>query len=213
MASPHYVDFGIRKKMCHIKCKILLTYSTNANYHIFSYSFCPWIVSEHLCTVTFGFMYCDLWISKFKKNSFCRNYMKKCGIWIVDLRGKGSVYRKIFWARPIFNFSISLPVGTLKLEIYPTQKIFRYTDPFPFRSIQYWTSYFSQPKNRMDYSFITLSITCPSMSLGTFILSKLTSAVKASGYGIKKCILRGQKPLPNRHCCIWKIKKSNFIKK
>ena len=75
---------------------------------------------------------------------------------IVDLRGKGSVYRKIIWARPISNFSISLPVGTLKLEIYPTQKIFRYTDPFLLRSIQYWTSYFSQPKNRMDYSFITL---------------------------------------------------------
>ena len=30
-------------------------------------SFLPWIVSAPLCTVTFGLMYCDLWISKPKK--------------------------------------------------------------------------------------------------------------------------------------------------
>ena len=36
-------------------------------YRISSYSFRPWIVSAHLCTVTFGLMHCDLWISKFKK--------------------------------------------------------------------------------------------------------------------------------------------------
>ena len=49
-------------------------------YRIFSYSFCPWIVSARLCTVTFGLMYCDLWISKFKKNSFHGNYIRKYGI-------------------------------------------------------------------------------------------------------------------------------------
>ena len=32
----------------------------------------PHIVSAHLCTVTFGLMYCDLWISKFKKEYFPR---------------------------------------------------------------------------------------------------------------------------------------------
>ena len=37
------------------------------NYRISSYSFRPWIVSAHLCTVTIGLIYCDLWISKFKK--------------------------------------------------------------------------------------------------------------------------------------------------
>ena len=37
------------------------------NYRISSYSFLPWIVSAHLYTVTSGLMYCDLWISKFKK--------------------------------------------------------------------------------------------------------------------------------------------------
>ena len=59
-------------------------------------------------------------------------------IWIVDLRGLGSVYRKIFWARPISNFSISRPKGR-EIEIGDqslAQKIFRYTDPFPLRSIQ-----------------------------------------------------------------------------
>ena len=57
-------------------------------------------------------------------------------IWIVDLRSKGSVYRKIFWARPISNFSISRPKGR-EIEIGDqslVQKIFRYTDPLPLRS-------------------------------------------------------------------------------
>ena len=36
-------------------------------YRISSYNFRPWIVSAHLYTVTFGLMYCDLWISKPKK--------------------------------------------------------------------------------------------------------------------------------------------------
>ena len=36
-------------------------------YRISSYSFRPWIVSAPLCTLTFVLMYCDLWISKFKK--------------------------------------------------------------------------------------------------------------------------------------------------
>ena len=40
---------------------------TEFKYRISSYSFRPWIVSAPLCTVTFGLMYCDLWISKFKK--------------------------------------------------------------------------------------------------------------------------------------------------
>ena len=39
------------------------------------------------------------------------NYHLFVPIWIVDLRGLGSVYRKIFWARPISNFSISRPKG------------------------------------------------------------------------------------------------------
>ena len=54
----------------------------------------------------------------------------------VDLREKGSVYRKIFWARPISNFSISRPKGR-EIEIGDqslAQKIFRYTDPFSLRS-------------------------------------------------------------------------------
>ena len=34
-------------------------------YRFSPYSFQPWIVSAHLFTVTFGLMYCDLWISKF----------------------------------------------------------------------------------------------------------------------------------------------------
>ena len=29
----------------------------------------PHIVSAHLCTVTFGLLYCDLWISEFKKEN------------------------------------------------------------------------------------------------------------------------------------------------
>ena len=44
--------------------------SLKSKYHISSYSFCPWIVSTHLCTVTFGF-------PNSKKNSFRGNYMKK----------------------------------------------------------------------------------------------------------------------------------------
>ena len=57
-------------------------------------------------------------------------------IWIVDLRGRGSVYQKIFWTRPISNFSISWPKGQ-EIEIGDqslVQKIFRYTDPLPLRS-------------------------------------------------------------------------------
>ena len=57
-------------------------------------------------------------------------------IWIVDLRGSGSVDRKSFWTRPISNFSISRPKGR-EIEIGDqslVQKIFRYTDPFTLRS-------------------------------------------------------------------------------
>ena len=60
-------------------------------------------------------------------------------IWIEDLRGLGSVYRKIFWTRPISNFSISRPKGR-EIEIGDqslVQKIFRYTDPKPLRSTQF----------------------------------------------------------------------------
>ena len=61
---------------------LLYTIYKNTNFHNFqvatskwalmsywnsSYSFCPWIVSAHLSTVTFGLIYCDLWTSKFKK--------------------------------------------------------------------------------------------------------------------------------------------------
>ena len=42
-------------------------------YSISSYSFLPWIVSAHLCTVTFGF-------PNPKKISFRGNYMRKYGI-------------------------------------------------------------------------------------------------------------------------------------
>ena len=62
-------------------------------------------------------------------------------IWIEDLRGLGSVYQKIFWARPISNFSISRPKGR-EIEIGDqslAQKIFRYTDPKPLRSTHYFT--------------------------------------------------------------------------
>ena len=44
----------------------------------------PHIVSVHLCTATFGLMYCYLWISKFnKKCSFHGNYMRKFVICIL----------------------------------------------------------------------------------------------------------------------------------
>ena len=36
-------------------------------YHISSYSFCPWIVSTHLCTVALSLIYFDLWTTKSKK--------------------------------------------------------------------------------------------------------------------------------------------------
>ena len=57
-------------------------------------------------------------------------------IYCVDLRGKGSVYRKIFWARLWSPISISWPLGQEieKLEIGLAQKIFWYTDPKPLRS-------------------------------------------------------------------------------
>ena len=63
-------------------------------------------------------------------------------IWIVDLRGRGSVYQKIFWTRPISNFSISWPKGQ-EIEIGDqslVQKIFRYTDPLPLRSTHFPTA-------------------------------------------------------------------------
>ena len=40
----------------------------------FTITLFPHIVSAPLCTMTFGLMYCDLWISKLKKNSFRGNY-------------------------------------------------------------------------------------------------------------------------------------------
>ena len=56
-------------KYVHLECTNLILLW---EYRISSYSFRPWIVSSHLCTVTFGLMYCDLWISKFKKEWFPR---------------------------------------------------------------------------------------------------------------------------------------------
>ena len=50
-----------------ILTKILWGFHETLNYRISSYSSHPWIVSAPLCTVTFGLIYCDLWISKFKK--------------------------------------------------------------------------------------------------------------------------------------------------
>ena len=50
-----------------ISCTYNVECQQKSRYRISSYSFLPWIVSAHLCTVTFGLMYCDLWISKFKK--------------------------------------------------------------------------------------------------------------------------------------------------
>ena len=64
--------------------------------------------------------------------------MRNLPLWIGDLREEGSVYRKIFWTRPISNFSISRPKGR-EIEIGDqslAQKIFRYTDPFSLRSTQ-----------------------------------------------------------------------------
>ena len=45
----------------------------------FLYSLCSLLVSAHLCTVTFDLMYCDLWISKFKKEQFPRKLYEE--IW------------------------------------------------------------------------------------------------------------------------------------
>ena len=72
-------------------------------------------------------------------NRCMKPFMNACfylHIWIVDLRRQGSVYQKIFWTRPISNFSISRPKGR-EIEIGDqslVQKIFRYTDPIPLRS-------------------------------------------------------------------------------
>ena len=44
-------------------------------------SFRPWIVSAHLCTVTFRF-------PNSKKNSFRGNYMRKYGIYVVSIRAQ-----------------------------------------------------------------------------------------------------------------------------
>ena len=48
------------------------------SYRISSYSFRPWIVSTHFCTVTFGFQ-------NLKKNSFSGNYMRNIYNWCQDL--------------------------------------------------------------------------------------------------------------------------------
>ena len=70
------------------------------------------------------------------KNQACRYSIKSSASYCVDLRQKGSVYRKIFWTRLWSPISISRPLGREieKLEIGLVQKIFRYTDPFPLRS-------------------------------------------------------------------------------
>ena len=60
-------------------------------YRISSYSFLPWIVSSHSCTVIFGLMYCALFT---KRNSFRGNYMRKYGI-----RDTGGVCSPIIWSK------------------------------------------------------------------------------------------------------------------
>ena len=61
------------------------------SYRISSYSFRPWIVSAHLCTMTFGLMYCDLWISKFK------NYMRKYVTCKVSTSYPNCFYEYLMW--------------------------------------------------------------------------------------------------------------------
>ena len=62
--------------------KVYFKPSKKSGYRISSYSLGPWIVSAHLCNVTFGLMYCD---PSPKKNSFRGNYMRKYGIWFCPL--------------------------------------------------------------------------------------------------------------------------------
>ena len=64
--NTKFAGFFISSKWIFV-WKSKYTKKSQNNYRISSYSFRPRIVSAHLCTVTFGLMYCDLWISKFKK--------------------------------------------------------------------------------------------------------------------------------------------------
>ena len=62
-----------------------------STYRISSYNFRPWIV---------GLMYCDLWISKFKKEWFQRKLCEK--IWYADAQSKTCTSqkktgKKMFW--------------------------------------------------------------------------------------------------------------------
>ena len=69
-----WIDFGINKDAPGFKvwqeataASLKATKVVLIRYRISSYSFRPWIVSSHSFTVTFGLMFCDLWISKVKK--------------------------------------------------------------------------------------------------------------------------------------------------
>ena len=64
-----YVIYYLRRLFVGFvfKCQVSIVYC------ISSFSFHPWIVSAHLCTVTFGF-------PNSKKYSFRRNYMRKYGM-------------------------------------------------------------------------------------------------------------------------------------
>ena len=80
------VLYSLLSKELQIKWLVAVD-SSFWKYRISSYSFRPWIVSAHLCTVTFEF-------PNSKKNSFRGNYMRKYGISIIAVcrscRGSGS---------------------------------------------------------------------------------------------------------------------------
>ena len=91
----------------------LVDYLAQVIYRISSYSFRPWKVSEHLCTVNFG-----LWISKFKKDFMMKYGMQKtvlpgnCAqLWYGREKSKSMLFLK-------FLYSIQ-PVSAKFYRIYP----------------------------------------------------------------------------------------------
>jgi hypothetical protein len=69
-------------------------------YRISANSFLPWIVSAHLCTVTFGFPLS-------KKNSFRGNYSRKYGIYKVELLSENCMKRTNYKvAHPPMHFEL-----------------------------------------------------------------------------------------------------------
>ena len=60
--------------------------STNFNVKKSITTVFPHIVSAHLCTVTFGLMYCDLWISKLKREQFPRKIYEEIRYFTTNSR-------------------------------------------------------------------------------------------------------------------------------